>query len=94
MPRRERECVLCGEKPTAKPLQVRSVVDLAKEPLPSRAEEAIGLLCQAIRCLQRNYEGAAWRIADALFLVGQKWPHAHGIAEPTGRGAMLKVADK
>lgn len=94
--RRKRDpkaCALCGETPTKREMVVYSLQDLLNEP-PRKNGEAISLLCEAIRCLQRDYEGAAWRVADALFLIGQKWPQAHGIAEPTGRGASLQVKAK
>lgn len=86
------ECVLCGEKPTERPLRVWSLQELLAMP-PTKNGQAINLLCEAIRCLQRDYEGAAWRVADALYLLSKKWPDAGGIGEPTGRGAMLVVRE-
>ncbi len=87
------ECPLCH---TVKPQQagvikfqtLRELLD-EEDRWTSRHAAEIELLCDAIQHLFQDYEGAAWRIADALWMLARTWRHAPGIGEPTGMGAML-----
>lgn len=75
---------------------------------PDAMWEARALLETAGRIMQRIESGqypadridsVAWRIADALLIVGQEarrvWPKSPtpGITDPTGRGAMLAPSE-
>lgn len=63
------------------------------QPPPTRAQEAAELARDAASYLDSgNYEGAAWRLVDALALIAKKCaPAAAGIGTYTGRGARLDL---
>jgi hypothetical protein len=87
------ECPLCHtvRAQNVHRLKFQSISELVKDDdrWPKKHSSEIQMLCDAIESLFHDYEGAAWRIADALWMLARKWRHAPGIGEPTGMGAML-----
>jgi hypothetical protein len=83
-------CPLCKQPKVSQTPKVYTAQELMDSP-PEKSE-AMTLLCEALRILDRegtDAERACWRVADALWLLGEQFPHAVGIAERTGRRAML-----
>jgi len=86
------ECPCCHQqvRPNEEPLRTISLAEVLAMP---PTDDAVDLLATCIRILCREgrdaQERACWRVADALWLLGQRFPHAAGIASRTGRGAKL-----
>ena len=89
------ECPLCHQDIQPSEPRLISFEELAARSAQStemRRDEIVGLLTAAVSILHHSkseWERACWRVADALLLLGEKFPNAHGIAERTGRGAKL-----
>ncbi len=93
-------CPWCWQKRMEGSSLDRPIEDMQVEPLSVRKRwrkqrippEAVAHLREALLILTRaqgDCSRACWRVADVLHLLGERYPDAEGIAEPTGRGAML-----
>lgn len=89
------ECPQCHQEIQPREPTFVSVSELLdrmrSSPEPGR-DQIAGLLTAAVSILHQGksgWERACWRVADALLLLGKKFPDASGIKTRTGRGAKL-----